>query len=101
MYDRPTANAYMREWRKSHPLSVEQKKRDNARSYANVYKKRGIIAKQSCQRCGSNKAQMHHLNYELPKSVIWLCRPCHLAWHKYWQGYVSELFRDWAKHTVT
>jgi hypothetical protein len=75
----------MREWRKTHPLSAEQHFRDNARSYANVYKQRGKLSPQPCEVCGSLEVEMHHDDYSKPLQVRWFCRPHHLdlgAWHQ-------------------
>lgn len=74
--------AYMREWRKTHPLNDEQKKKDICRSYANVYKKRGKLVQVPCEKCGSPKSQMHHHDYSKPLEVEWLCRPCHMTLHR-------------------
>ena len=68
----------MKIWRKSHPLTPEQKKKDNCRSYAYVYLKRGKLKKKPCQNCGSLESQMHHPDYNQPLFVSWLCRSCHL-----------------------
>lgn len=73
--------AYMREWRKTHPLTPEQKKKDNCRSYANVYKKRGKLIPQPCE-CGSTNVEMHHVDYDKPLQVVWMCRKCHLEHHR-------------------
>lgn len=72
---------YVKEWRKTHPLNEEQKKRDIARSYAYVYLKRGKLKKEPCTTCGDKKSQMHHPDYNFPLDVIWLCRKCHLKIH--------------------
>jgi hypothetical protein len=72
--------AFMREWRKTHPLNPEQRKKDNARSYAGVYLRRGKIERKPCQKCGE-KAEMHHEDYSKPLEVTWLCRECHLNLH--------------------
>ena len=77
----PCHNAYMREWRKAHPLTKEQRIKDTCRSYANVYKGRGHIERQNCQECGAGNSQMHHEDYSKPLDVTWLCRPCHLHIH--------------------
>lgn len=74
--------AYMREWRKAHPMNEVQRFKDRARAYANAYKRRGKIAACPCEKCGSARSQMHHENYNDPLDVIWLCRPCHLRLHK-------------------
>lgn len=71
----------MREWRLTHPLDDEQKRRDNARSYAGVYLRRGKLVKLRCETCGSDESEMHHDDYDRPLEVRWLCRPCHLEHH--------------------
>lgn len=72
---------YMRNWRKTHPLTPEQRLKDRARSIAAVYKKRGKIKEAPCEVCGM-KAEMHHDDYGKPLSVRWLCRFHHLEHHK-------------------
>ena len=73
---------YMKLWRKNNPLTEEQRLKDNARSYAYVYLKRGKIKKQPCKRCKSQNSQMHHPNYKKPLLIIWLCGSCHQLLHK-------------------
>lgn len=87
--------AYMRDWRKTHPLSEEGKKRDNARSYAKEYKKRGILTQSPCRVCGDKQSEMHHPDHELPLVVVWLCRKCHLAWHSFWREIAAEAWAFW------
>lgn len=72
----------MRENRLKHSeLSNEQKLKSNARSYANVYKKRGILISQPCQICSNTIAEMHHSDYTKPLDITWLCRVCHMNEH--------------------
>ena len=73
----------MREWRKTHPLTTEQRVKDNARSYAHQYLKRGKIQRQPCKfaGCVSQRAQMHHRDYSKPLEVEWICRTHHLLIH--------------------
>lgn len=69
----------MRAYRRSHPLTVEQKRKDNVRSYANVYLARGKLKREPCcQRCGDPDTQKHHPDYDRPLFVLWFCRQCHL-----------------------
>lgn len=80
-------------WRREHPtpykpqaglyarLSSKTKQQGIARSYANVYLKRGKLKKQPCAVCGSEKSQMHHEDYTKPLLVRWLCRKHHLELH--------------------
>lgn len=92
---REQANAYMREWRKTHALNPESKRRDISRSIAGVYLRRRKIKQCKCQVCGSNDSEMHHPDHELPLFVIWLCRPCHLAWHEHWRETIFKVFAEW------
>jgi hypothetical protein len=71
---------YMRKWRSTHPLTKEQRIKDNARSYANVYKQRGLLIEEPCKVCGG-KAQMHHPDYRRPLAVEWLCEEHHAYLH--------------------
>lgn len=70
----------MRLWRASHPLTPSQRLKDNARSYANVYLKRGKLKRLPCW-CGA-RAEMHHPDYHRPLLVEWLCREHHLELHR-------------------
>lgn len=80
---RAKANAYMREWRKTHRLNAEQRRKDNARSYAKEYLKRGYLMREPCLICDdAAAAQMHHPDYAEPLKVVWLCRKHHLYLHK-------------------
>jgi len=72
----------MREWRKSHPLTPEQRHKSNARAYANVYERRGTLVKAPCEVCGSDKTEKHHDDYDKPLEVRWLCRQHHLEHHR-------------------
>lgn len=72
---------YMRNYRRKHPMTAAQKKKDNCRSYAHVYLKRGNIIKSPCKKCGNVNSEMHHPDYNKPLYVIWLCRKCHLMLH--------------------
>ena len=74
--------AYMREWRKTHPLTDAQKLRANARSMANEYRKRGHLVPEPCETCGSEAVEMHHDDYSRPLDVRWMCRGCHLEFHR-------------------
>ena len=72
----------MRAWRADHPLTEEQRLKDNARSYAGVYLRRGKLERKPCERCGSKDSQMHHDDYTKPLEIRWLCRRCHLDLHE-------------------
>lgn len=73
---------YMRRNRPKHSrMSLVAQMRANARAYANVYLRRGKLAKKPCERCQNPEVQMHHNDYSQPLQVRWLCRGCHLNLH--------------------
>lgn len=51
-----------------------------ARSYLNVYVRRGKIKRGPCEVCGAEKAHAHHDDYGKPLAVRWLC-PFHHRQH--------------------
>lgn len=42
----------------------------------------GVIKKLSCEVCGSKDSQVHHLDYNNPLEVIFLCDTHHRQWHR-------------------
>lgn len=68
----------MREWRKTHKLTGEARRRDIARHKLVVYVKRGLVAKTPCIVCGDPKVEAHHEDYSKPLDVQWRCRLHHL-----------------------
>lgn len=74
--------AYMREHRPKHSaLPPDARQRANARAYANVYQRRGLLLPKPCEKCGSEDVQKHHDDYSKPLEVRWFCRACHLGFH--------------------
>ncbi len=43
--------------------------------------KTGALKKERCRECGAADAHAHHVDYDRPLDVTWLCRPCHKAEH--------------------
>lgn len=41
----------------------------------------GNLVKQPCFLCGEIKVDAHHLNYDYPLAVVWLCRLHHAGVH--------------------
>lgn len=68
----------MRRHRATHPISPTQKLKDNCRSYAQVYLKRGKLQRLPCITCASPNAQMHHKDYTKPLVIVWMCRECRI-----------------------
>ncbi len=42
----------------------------------------GVLIKQPCSVCGSEKSMAHHESYDRPLEVIWFCQPHHRARHR-------------------
>lgn len=81
-YCHPCHASYMRVWRITHRLTPEQRLKDNARSYAHQYLKRGKIERKPCEVDSCvNWPQMHHDDYSKPLEVRWFCREHHLRLH--------------------
>ena len=62
-------------------ISSEARRREIARSTANVAVRRGKLQPQPCETCGNPTAEKHHSDYSKPLQVIWLCRCCHMGEH--------------------
>lgn len=89
-YCRECANAYNREWRKTHSLTEFQRAKANTRSKTKVYVRRGKIKKLPCNICGATeKVQAHHHDYNDFKNVEWLCFSCHRDHH------IEQTYDQW------
>ncbi len=42
----------------------------------------GVLIRKPCRSCGDPSSETHHPDYAQPLKVQWLCKPCHLAWHR-------------------
>lgn len=69
-------------------LTPDQDKKQRVRAITATLIRRGRIKRQPCQCCGAQNSQCHHLDYDKPTLVGWLCRECHAAEHA--TGYVSR-----------
>lgn len=42
----------------------------------------GVLDRQPCEKCGTEKVHAHHTDYSKPLDVMWLCPKHHKEWHK-------------------
>src|SRR5690348_1754568 len=79
-YCLPCSNEWARMNRPKHSeLNPIQKKKATARSYANVYLKKGKLERKPCEVCSYEVTQFHHDDYDKPLQVRNLCVKCHIG----------------------
>lgn len=50
----------------------------------NAIRDGALVRPEAYEACGSSgPIEAHHDNYTKPLDVRWLCRPCHVDWHKH------------------
>lgn len=72
--------------RYKHRLSTEEKAaRRKIKAYTNNMIRRGHIKRRTCcEACGSRfLVQGHHVHYEFPIELLWLCKTCHEDMHNF------------------
>ena len=75
-------SAYMRQYRKTHKLSEEQRKKGIIRSKVKMRVRRGKLKKLPCEICGEQKVHAHHDDYRRPYDIRWLCKYHHNEYHR-------------------
>jgi len=62
-------------------LRITRIAKNRCRQATNLMIANGSIVKTACEKCGDEKSQTHHLDYENPEKVIFLCQKHHREWH--------------------
>jgi len=61
---------------------AEDARRHRAHSRVSRAIRSGVLKREPCCRCGSEKTLAHHEDYDKALEVMWLCQPCHKQRHK-------------------
>lgn len=62
-------------------LEFSKSEKQKARLIANEAQRRGLLVKQPCEKCGTQRTQKHHDDYSKPLEIRWLCWHCHASEH--------------------
>ena len=55
----------------------------STRKFNNQIQSGGIAKEGLCSKCYSKyHIEAHHCDYDRPYDVMWLCKSCHVEWHK-------------------
>jgi hypothetical protein len=50
---------------------------------SNAIRDRRVVRAEACWHCGSkDRIEGHHVSYDMPLDVVWLCRSCHCKIHR-------------------
>ena len=78
---------YMKKWVEENREKIKNyrkkyifKNRTRQRTKAAI--KSGKLIKNPCEKCGSKKVDVHHIDYSKPLDVRWLCRKHHMLMHR-------------------
>lgn len=71
----------MREWRKTHTVSEEQRVKGIVRAKTNTQIRRGLLIPYPCEICGNTEVEAHHDDYSKPYDIRWLCFIHHREFH--------------------
>ena len=61
---------------------AKTKHQDKARQSTKRAMAKGLIKKLPCAICKNSNSVIHHLDYNDPLNIMWLCPRHHLAWHR-------------------
>lgn len=76
---RKTWKQYKERYLNGHPKEI---KKVIARRILNSSVITNKIKKDNCKKCGKDKTEGHHSNYNQPLNVIWLCKNHHAELHR-------------------
>ena len=73
---------WYKKYEKMYHEREEPKKKFLCRSQTRSLRIQGIIKKENCEVCNSDKAETHHTDYNSPYHIKWLCKKHHVEEHQ-------------------
>ncbi len=81
----------------SNEMLRNEKIRRKATSKVNNAINKGLLIKPNkCNKCSNpngRRIEGHHMDYNKPLEVIWLCHPCHRKLHMYLKGTTKTIIK--------
>lgn len=73
---------YIRKYDRNRGKQLRKTKEYQCRMKTNELIKLGILKKRPCRKCKKLIVEAHHINYNKPKQIIWLCHRHHVELHR-------------------
>lgn len=86
-YETAMGETYDQKYRREHPNYMREYNAKNEAYYkvrcvTNNAIKSGKLVRLPCENCGEQQSEAHHIDYNKPLEVMWLCKRCHGEWHR-------------------
>ncbi len=78
---KPEVKSKLRESKAQYRQRIDVRIKNLARRYTNLAILRGELTREPCATCGKEQGEAHHLDYEQPLMIVWLCEECHRKLH--------------------
>ncbi len=88
-YQRPEVKEGIRKRKNEYRKLPRVRIKNLARYYTRHEIRAGRINREACAMCDKEQSEAHHLDYNQPLMIVWLCVDCHRAVH-YKESYQGE-----------
>lgn len=78
---KPEVRKRRNEKRAEYRQRIDIRIKNLARKYTNLAILRGELTREPCAFCGKEQGEAHHLDYNQPLLIVWLCSDCHRELH--------------------
>ncbi len=80
-YQKPEVKARLKMQKAKYRQRPDIRIKNMARWYTNHQIRGGYINREPCALCGKEQGEAHHLDYNQPLLIVWLCPSCHRNVH--------------------